>query len=317
MTPIGETLRRERLKRNLDLEQISRELKISTHTLEAIENEQFDHLPGAIFAKSFVKQYARILELDDAEMAAQVQSRFEPEPLPTFETVSKAPLGMAVKVPGLRSGGPAWKSIFLRLAMLALIVLVTSGIYVFWQQSRATQMARRSAIQQPSAQVSAPQIPSAPQSAAPVPDTQTAAPGDVQQADRALANGVLQASPAPAASIPSAVASAPIQQTSATPNSSPSDAIRLKLTAQEPVWVRASNNGKFMFSGTIEPGQPKEIDATGQVELLLGNAGGINIDLNGKPIGPFGPKGQVRTVHLTSGGFNIVPPKPAAPVDRF
>ena len=35
--------------------------------------------------------------------------------------------------------------------------------------------------------------------------------------------------------------------------------------------------------------------------------------LNGKPIGSAGPKGQVRTLQLTSGGFQIVPPKPAAP----
>ena len=58
---IGETLRRERLKRNLDFEQISRELKISRRFLEAIENDQFDKLPGGVFAKSFVRQYARLL----------------------------------------------------------------------------------------------------------------------------------------------------------------------------------------------------------------------------------------------------------------
>jgi cytoskeleton protein RodZ len=309
MTPIGETLRRERLKRNLDLEQISRELKISTHTLEAIENEQFDRLPGAIFVKSFVRQYARVLELDDAEMAAEVQSRFEPEPLPAFESVSKESPRMTVKVPGLRSG-PAWKSIFLRLAMLALIVLVASGLYVFWQQSRATQAARRPAVQ-PSAPASGSQSASASQLPAPAPELQTPAAAGEQQADRMSPSGASQA-PAPAA-----VASAPVQQAPVNPNSGPNDGVRLKLTVQEPVWVRASNNGKYMFSGTLEPSQTKEIDAAGQVELLVGNAGGIDIELNGKPIGPLGPKGQIRTVQLTSGGFNIVLPKPAAPVDRF
>ncbi len=309
MTPIGETLRRERLKRNLDLEQISRELKISTHTLEAIENEQFDRLPGAVFAKSFVRQYARVLELDDAEMAAEVQSRFEPEPLPTFESVSKESSRMVVKVPGLRSG-PAWKSIFLRLAMLALIVLVASGLYVFWQQSRATQAARRPAVQQPSAPPSGSQIASASQPPALAPELRTPAAAGEQQADRmSPPNGASQA--------PAAVAPAPVQQAYVNPDSGPNDAVRVKLTAQEPVWVRASNNGKYMFSGTIEPSQTKEIDVPGQVELLVGNAGGINIELNGKPIGLLGPKGQIRTVQLTSGGFNIVLPKPAAPVDRF
>ena len=64
MTSIGEMLRREREKRNLDLDQVSRELKISTRFLEAIETENFDRLPGGVFAKSFVRQYARMFDLD-------------------------------------------------------------------------------------------------------------------------------------------------------------------------------------------------------------------------------------------------------------
>src|SRR6185369_17920040 len=78
MTPVGETLRRERLKRNLDLEEISRELKISARFLKAIEDDQYDKLPGGVFAKSFVRQYARLLGLDEEELAAEVQRAIEP-----------------------------------------------------------------------------------------------------------------------------------------------------------------------------------------------------------------------------------------------
>jgi formylglycine-generating enzyme required for sulfatase activity len=47
--------------------------------------------------------------------------------------------------------------------------------------------------------------------------------------------------------------------------------------------------------------------------LRLGDAGAVNIVLNGRPIGPIGPKGQVRTVQLRADGFEIlsVPPNPA------
>src|ERR1039458_1976835 len=68
MIAIGETLRRERLKRNLDLQQISDELKLSRRFLEAIENEHFD------------RQYARLLGLDEEEMAAEVVRLVEPPP---------------------------------------------------------------------------------------------------------------------------------------------------------------------------------------------------------------------------------------------
>src|ERR1035441_10922474 len=48
MIPVGDTLRRTRLKRNLQLEEISNELKISTRFLQAIENDQYDKLPGGV-----------------------------------------------------------------------------------------------------------------------------------------------------------------------------------------------------------------------------------------------------------------------------
>jgi cytoskeleton protein RodZ len=51
MTSVGETLRRERLKRNLDLDHITHELKISRRLLNAIESDQYDRLPGGVFPK--------------------------------------------------------------------------------------------------------------------------------------------------------------------------------------------------------------------------------------------------------------------------
>ena len=74
-------------------------------------------------------------------------------------------------------------------------------------------------------------------------------------------------------------------------------------------------DGKYSFSGTLEANQTRSVEATGTVLMRLGNAGSVNITLNGKPIGPVGPKGQVRTVQFTSGGFQIVPAKPPAALD--
>src|SRR5271168_1160308 len=78
MTSIGDTLRRERVRRNLELDQVSRELKISPRFLEAIEEENFDRLPAGVFAKSFVRQYARMLGLDQEEAANEVQRALTP-----------------------------------------------------------------------------------------------------------------------------------------------------------------------------------------------------------------------------------------------
>src|SRR5260370_14777816 len=85
MTPVGESLRRERLKRNLELEESAHDLKISTRFLQAIENDQYDKRPGGVFAKSFVRQSARLLGLNEEDLADQVQQMLGPPPeIPQF-----------------------------------------------------------------------------------------------------------------------------------------------------------------------------------------------------------------------------------------
>src|SRR5689334_8613612 len=86
MITVGETLRRERLKQKLDLDHISRELKISSRFLEAIEDEEFEKLPGGVFARAFVRQYGRLLGLNDDELSAQLQQVLEPPPEEGAET---------------------------------------------------------------------------------------------------------------------------------------------------------------------------------------------------------------------------------------
>src|SRR5215469_14916021 len=77
MTSTGETLRRERLRRGWSLEQVAAETKITLHLLEAIESDQFDRLPGGVFARNFVRQYARVLKLDEYEVLTSFRQQFE------------------------------------------------------------------------------------------------------------------------------------------------------------------------------------------------------------------------------------------------
>ena len=99
----------------------------------------------------------------------------------------------------------------------------------------------------------------------------------------------------------------------AAPN--PDSPVRVLVTADEPVWLLARTDGKYSFSGTLGANESRTVEASSTVELRLGNAGGVTIVLNGKSLGAIGPKGQVRTVQLTSGGFQIVAaPKPSVPL---
>jgi hypothetical protein len=82
------------------------------------------------------------------------------------------------------------------------------------------------------------------------------------------------------------------------------------LSVGEKTWISISSDGKNVFSSVLEPNETKFVEASEKVRVQIGNAGGVEITLNGKPIGPVGSRGEVRTVEFTQAGFQIVQPKP-------
>jgi cytoskeleton protein RodZ len=328
MSSIGETLRRERLRRNLDLEQISRELKISHRFLEAIEDERFDRLPAGVFAKSFVRQYATLLGFDGDELAAEVQQALEP-PAPVEATSPGVPPIADIHVPRVEQWEAVsdrrsrdWSSALPAAALVVVVMLVCSGVYAFWQRARHTPTTTAQAP--PPATQTAPAV--QPPAVQP-PQEAAAQPPQVQAQPQTQPGAPLNPEPAIAAQTPKPAPAAgdnpPAATKPATPPNeaarmaNPNAPVRVQLTAGEPVWVLARADGKYIFSGTLDANQTKSVDANEAVTLRLGNAGGISITLNGKPVGPVGPKGQVREVQFTSGGFHIVAaPKPSLPLDN-
>ena len=71
MASFGETLRRERELRGVSLREIADETKISVRFLEALEQDRLEVLPGGVFRRAFVKQYARYLGLDPERLVAE------------------------------------------------------------------------------------------------------------------------------------------------------------------------------------------------------------------------------------------------------
>jgi cytoskeletal protein RodZ len=71
MATFGETLRRERELRGVDLRDIAEATNISLRFLEALEQDRKDVLPGGIFPKAFVRQYATYLGLDPDRLVAE------------------------------------------------------------------------------------------------------------------------------------------------------------------------------------------------------------------------------------------------------
>jgi len=66
----GEVLQAERLRRDLTEKEVADKLHITMHYVRAIESNKFEKLPGAVFAKGYIKSYALLLELDVASVTA-------------------------------------------------------------------------------------------------------------------------------------------------------------------------------------------------------------------------------------------------------
>jgi len=329
MMSVGETLRQQRLKRNVQLQDVSEQLKISSRMLEAIEADEFDKLPGGVFAKSFVRQYAGVLGLDEEEVATQFeQAAGSPELTHLAELRRPSPAPGLPRIAERHFSSSRPRNILSSLAAVVVVMLVCSAVYGWWQRSRQLAAMRQQAPPVTAARRAAP-----PASQAPPPRPQAQPqPHVTTAAATAKPPSAVAAAATPTATLPppavGAVPASSASTTAAPPPSQPgvpqplapdagpaaNEAVHVELVVAEPVWVRVERDGHLVYEGVLQPKEIRTVAASSEVTLKLGNAAGLTILLNGKPIPSPGGEGEVRTIQLTSGGFQIVPPAaPAAP----
>ncbi len=89
MSSIGAYLRRERELRQVSLEELVQITRVPLKMLQHIESDEFDELPGDVFARGFVRSYARALGLDAAQVLANFDRKIDltapPPPISSIE----------------------------------------------------------------------------------------------------------------------------------------------------------------------------------------------------------------------------------------
>jgi cytoskeletal protein RodZ len=71
MDSVGQILRQRREAKNMSIEEIARATRVPMSSVERIESDQFDELPGEVFVRGFLRSYAKAVELDPDEVLAR------------------------------------------------------------------------------------------------------------------------------------------------------------------------------------------------------------------------------------------------------
>lgn len=286
---IGEKLRAERIRRKRSIEDISRETRIAPRMLQAIEKEDFNSLPGLLFARNFVKQYALALGLDPEPIVAE---------LPHID-ISKAQMPEPPARPKRTAEiwDPEWNGAISSFVWFAVAIAAGVAAYVHFNRPLDTATPARNS-----------------RAAAAV--VQTSRQPGAAAAEKSQTAPTRVAQPVPAA--PDSARNQPVQSPSpesakpAADDNAAGRKVNVSITAHADSWIEVTSDGRTVFTGTLKPNESREISGNEMVKLVAGNAGGITVSLNGRTLDPLGAAGQVKVLRLTEEGLQagVVNPRP-------
>jgi hypothetical protein len=126
MAEIGSTLREARMRAQIDITEVESRTKIRAKYLRAIENEEWDLLPGPVYAKSFLRTYGDFLGVDSRMLVDEYRRRYE---RPSDQELRPlAPLGREPERTGRRLRLPPSALIgIILLAVVVVLYLIGSG----------------------------------------------------------------------------------------------------------------------------------------------------------------------------------------------
>jgi cytoskeleton protein RodZ len=263
-TSLGGHLRALREAKGSSLEDMARSTRVGIRHLEALEEERLADLPSPVFVRGFIRAYCGFLREAPDEVLAHYEA-----------LAGERAAAQAANAPPRPRTTWASSSVVVGLALLAVLGIGLILINLTVRRTGGTSVAA------PKSEVSD-SMPT------PAPAQQVAAPAPVPvEAPRPPA-----ASPPPAAAPPTstpAVAPAPAP---AVARSVPGPH-RLTIKAVDATWIRVQPDEGRATEELLPAGASREWSAERRFLVTIGNAGGVEVALNGKILSPLGPKGTV------------------------
>lgn len=257
----GIALRAARAAQNLSVADVARQLKLSVSQVEALEAGAFDRLPGPVFVRGFIRNYARLLKVDPEGI------------LPLIEVNLAAPQAREEKPPAQDIPYPT--AVVRRWPKYVLAgLLVTAGLVAYefyWNEPVPLPAPEPSAGR--AAVVPLPVLPA--QGAPPAAATATAPlaareAGPANEAAAQTAGGA--AKPSPAALPRPDVQTQPGQA-------------EVRLVFDDNSWVQIRDrSGKAIFSRLNPGGTEQRVSGNPPFTMVVGNARGVRLTYNERPV---------------------------------
>ncbi|HEY3858782.1 MAG TPA: RodZ domain-containing protein [Gammaproteobacteria bacterium] len=272
----GKELQTAREARGLSVHQLAVELHVSDAMINAMERGEYSALGEPVFVRGHLRNYARALGLPEAPvLAAYDQTQNKPQ-TPTL--VASVPHTAGI---GMSPRAREWST---RTAT-AVVVLVLIGLAVSWWMRRPETPDTQPMASAPAATTAvAPAASTKPMTAlTDLADSATAqkpvkATAPAASKDSSAAAAHPAAKPAATASHAAALQPAPVVPVA------DRDLTHVKFILGAASWVEVyDNNGKRLFYDLAPAGDNLALSGPGPLQVFLGNAPGVSIELEGAP----------------------------------
>lgn len=256
---VGQTLRAAREAKGMSLDDAAMRLRLMHRQVEAMEADDFESLGQPVFARGFVRNYARLLGVAPESLLTRMQGA-PAEPAPVSQ--SEPPLPRS------------WlSSPWLILLLLALLLLVAAPVALYlWLNSEVEEGPASQAVSSAPARPAAAEVPAP---AATLPDG-TSPPAEAATTESAAGG-------AAAASEPAASGAAEAGEPAAPEPQAASSVLHLEFGAE--AWTEVKDaSGRMLHRQLDAAGSSADISGQPPFDVVIGNASQVRLTYNGRPI---------------------------------
>ena len=245
---------------------VAQTLKLGARQVEALENGDWQGLPGQTFIRGFVRNYARLLQIDPAPLMDLLDNSLEKQG-DSLHVPTSRPMAMPTGHPR-RDRTVVFAGVALVVAALAAYFLLPGDLSALRQQAQGLidSLARKEPPPAPVIETTPTPVPATAEPVFPPGATPQQVMNPQAQAPAEMAPAQL-AAPAVPAAVPSG------------------EAAPLRFVFAKESWVEVRDrDNKVVFSQTNPAGIEQSVGGQGPLSLVIGNAAGVTLFWRGQAV---------------------------------